>query len=73
MVSILEKDDSTRHDIDSAIEILEGTFEHGGIRLIKYYYSDKRELIGKSQATEVRVNELGEDGQILWSETKVIY
>lgn len=72
LANILANNNSTSHDTDSAIEISEGNFEHGGIRLIKYYYSDKRELIGKSQATEVRVHELGEDGQLLWSETIAI-
>ncbi|GLC30956.1 hypothetical protein [Clostridium omnivorum] len=72
LVSILENNDTISFDIDAAIEITAGVFEHGGIRLIKHYYNDKGELIVKSQAIEVKTYELGVEGQLLWSETKKI-
>lgn len=59
-------------DIDTSIEINEGAFEHGGIRLVKYYYDSKDELTVKSQATEVRIYELGEKGEVMWSDIKKI-
>lgn len=59
-------------EIDSAIEILEGNFEHGGIRLMKYYYNSEGELTERSKAIEVKIYELGEKGETLWSEVKKI-
>lgn len=68
----LESNDKYNTDIDAAIEIIEGIFEHGGIRLIKYYYDSDGKLIEKSKAIEEKTYELGDKGELLWSENKNI-
>lgn len=66
----LENSEELYTNIDSSIEISEGNFKHGGIRLIKYYYNRNGELTVKSQAVEVITYELGEEGKMLWSEVE---
>lgn len=70
---ILEDSDNIKKNMDTSIEIFDGFFEHGGVRLMKYYYSSEGKLIPKSQAIEVKIYELGEKGKLLWSESEKIY
>lgn len=69
---ILENNDKSNTKIDATIEITEGIFEHKGVRLIKYYYNIEGKLIEKSKAIEVKIYELGEKGELLWSESEKI-
>lgn len=67
IASILEESDGLSDDIDATIEISEGEFEHGGIRLFKYYYDSEDNLIEKSKAFKSIVYELDKHGKIVWS------
>lgn len=69
---VLENNDKSNTNIDATIEITEGIFEHNGVRLIKYYYDIEGKLIEKSKAIEVKIYELGEKGELLWSESEKI-
>lgn len=57
-------------DGNTKIEIFEGEYEHGGIRICKYYYNEKDELIEKSKASKIVTYELGKSGEIVWSNTE---
>lgn len=67
IVSILEENNDISDDIDATIEISEGEFEHGGIRLFKYYYDAEDNLVEKSKAFKSIIYELDKDGKIVWS------
>lgn len=68
----LKNNDKSNTNTDATIEISEGNFEHGGIRIIKYYYDSEGELIEKSKAIEVKIYELGDKGELLWSKSEKI-
>ncbi|WP_099223079.1 hypothetical protein [Listeria costaricensis] len=55
-----------QQDQDPQIEIETGKYPHGGIRLLKHYVDKNNELIPKSKATKVIINEYGKDGDILF-------
>jgi hypothetical protein len=56
-----------------SLEIFTGTFEHGGVRLLKYYIDgNTNEVASKLNATECHVYELDENGNVIWSETQKI-
>ena len=57
-------------DGNTKIEIFEGEYEHGGIRICKYYYNEKDELIEKSKASKIVTYELGKSSEIVWSNTE---
>lgn len=71
VVSILENKESFKK-IDAAIEILEGIFKHGGIRLFRYYYDSKNNVIEKSKAVKKVEYEFDEYGNVLWSKSDII-
>lgn len=50
-----------------SIHIFQGEFEHGGVRVIHYYFNEKGELVTKSKATERRIYELDQEGRMVWS------
>ncbi len=52
-------------DTDPEIELTNGRFENGGLKLIKYYYDINGNLIQKSKAKKVRICEFNQDGQLL--------
>ncbi len=64
----LEKEVTILKDEDLSIEIFSGSFPHGGIKLIKYYFGNSKNLTLKSLASEVRIVELDMNGNELWSE-----
>lgn len=51
-----------------SIQIFEGEFPHGGVRLVHYYFDEKGDVVSKSRATECRAYEMDKQGKILWSE-----
>jgi len=53
-----------------AIEINSGNFEHGGIRLLTYYYDAEEILVEKSKAVVAKTYELDEKGKTVWETTK---
>ncbi len=57
-------------ETDASIEITNGVFPNGGVKMIKYYYDSSNELISKSKATKVRICEFAQDGKLLFEEEK---
>lgn len=50
------------------IEILNGEFEHGGIKLIHYYLNKRDEVVTKSKASSRQSYEMNHNGRVVWSE-----
>lgn len=61
------KENNISDNIDAAIEISEGEFEHGGIRLLKYYCDEEDNLVEQSKASKAIIYELDKEGKIVWS------
>lgn len=55
---------------DVALEIETGAFDHGGVRLIRTWLDAKGDPIRRSRAVMCELRELGEDGELLWSERR---
>ena len=51
------------------VEIEDGIFPHGGIKLIKAYLDENEQPILKSKAVKVNISDRGTDGRILYEET----
>lgn len=60
-----------RRVIDNpAIEINSGSFEHGGVRLLTYYYDAEEILVAKSKAVVAKKYELDEKGKTVWEDVR---
>ena len=57
-----EEDEEIKRNADPEINIKEGNFEHGGVRLIQTYLKDG-ELAHRSEADSVEERELDENGK----------
>ena len=68
-----ERKFSQKKTTDSEVEILTGTFPHGGVRLIHQYYDEEGNITRKSKAKLVRSAEYSTDGKILFQEEKKLY
>jgi hypothetical protein len=66
----LEGEPFLKETPDPAIEIFTEDLQHGGVRGIKYYYNDEKEVVPKSRATEVHYYEFDQSGEVVWSEVK---
>ncbi len=53
------------------VEILNGEFEHGGIKKILVYLDDNNNSISKAQASKIRVTEYNSKGEIVWESMEV--
>jgi argonaute-like protein implicated in RNA metabolism and viral defense len=58
-----------KKNADPEIEIKEGRFEHGGVRLIREYLKDGKS-VRRSRADSVKITELDEDGKEVYNERK---
>ncbi|SDX55705.1 hypothetical protein SAMN05518848_10910 [Paenibacillus sp. PDC88] len=67
---LLHDDDENRIvDADPSVEILtEAYCIHGGIRLLRYYYNEGRQVVPRSEATTVLNYEVDRDGRVVWEE-----
>ena len=61
-----EEDEEIKRNADPEINIKEGNFEHGGVRLIQTYLKDG-ELAHRSEADSVEERELDENGKEVFS------
>ena len=61
-----EKSEERKHNVDPEINIKEGNFEHGGVRLIQTYLKDG-EIAHRSEADSVEERELDENGKEVFS------
>lgn len=66
----LEKNPAKKKPSDPEVEILTGTFPHGGVRLIHQYFDEADNMTRKSKAKLVRSAEYSTDGKILFQEEK---
>lgn len=71
IVNLLE-DKQLAKNIDSEIEISEGNYSHGGVKLFRYYYDSKDNLINKSKAVKTTIYELDKYGNTIWLKSNVI-
>ncbi|NDI33803.1 hypothetical protein [Chengkuizengella sediminis] len=53
-----------------AIQILTENLKHGGVRSVIYYFNDNKEVVPKSEATNIYSYEVDENGKVIWSEYK---
>ena len=53
-----------------ALEVETGAFDHGGVRLIRTWLDAKGDSIRRSRAVMCELQELGEGGELLWSERR---
>ena len=51
------------------MEIENGSFPHGGIRLVKVYLDENNKPVLKAKAVKVNITERGTDGSVLYEET----
>lgn len=61
-----------RRKVDPEVEIFEGKYEHGGVRLIHQYYDESGNRIAKSKASKIRILEFSWDGKLLYEEEKLL-
>lgn len=61
--------DLQREVNNESISIYEGKFEHGGVRLIKYYLDSNNNPTCRSEAVKVHIEERGTDGKNIFTET----
>ena len=57
---------------DPELEIEEGIFAHGGIRLFKGYFDNEGNIVPKSKASKMKITEHGGDGSVLWEDEQNI-
>ena len=67
-----QKEDEKKRNTDPEINIKEGNFEHGGVRLIQTYLKDG-EIAHRSEADSVEERELDENGNEVFCITKDLY
>lgn len=60
------KEKGTFTNNDPNIEILNGDFEHGGVKMLRIYFDEKGNEIRKSKATRVKIAEYNQAGKIVW-------
>lgn len=60
------KEKGTLANNDPHIEISNGDFEHGGVKMFRVYFDEKGNTVRKSKATKVKIAEYNQAGKIVW-------
>lgn len=66
-----EEKEAYKRDADPEINIQEGSFEHGGVRLIQTYLKNGN-IAHRSEADSVEIRELDADGKEVFKEVKAV-
>ena len=58
-------------NIDPHMEIFNGQFEHGGVKLIKIYLDENENCISFKKASKVRIEEYNQKGVLVWKKQEL--
>ncbi|MDQ8734819.1 hypothetical protein [Paenibacillus sp. LHD-38] len=61
-----DEDNMTQNPENASIEIFSDKCSHGGVRLVMYYFDEKRNIVSKNRAKVCYAYEVDDKGNIVW-------